>query len=71
MQPGTKYRVPQQGESDSMKIMYLNGALTGQTMELSPAGVTIGRESDNTIQLPMGASRATMRKSNATPRGTG
>ncbi len=37
-----------------MKIMYLNGALTGQTMELSPAGVTIGRESDNTIQLPMG-----------------
>lgn len=37
-----------------MKIMYLNGALTGQTMELSPAGSTIGRESDNTIQLPMG-----------------
>ena len=37
-----------------MKIMYLNGALTGQTMELSPAGMTIGRESDNTIQLPMG-----------------
>lgn len=37
-----------------MKIMYLNGAQTGQTMELSPAGATIGRESDNTIQLPMG-----------------
>ena len=37
-----------------MKIMYLNGALTGQTMELLPAGSTIGRESDNTIQLPMG-----------------
>ena len=37
-----------------MKIMYLNGALTGQTMELSPTGATIGRESDNTIQLPMG-----------------
>ncbi len=37
-----------------MKIMYLNGALTGQTMELPPAGATIGRESDNTIQLPMG-----------------
>ena len=37
-----------------MKIMYLNGALTGQTMELSSAGATIGRESDNTIQLPMG-----------------
>ena len=37
-----------------MKIMYLNGALTGQTMELSPSGATIGRESDNTIQLPMG-----------------
>ena len=37
-----------------MKIMYLNGALTGQTMELSPAGATIGRESDNIIQLPMG-----------------
>ena len=37
-----------------MKIMYLNGALTGQTMELLPSGTTIGRESDNTIQLPMG-----------------
>ena len=37
-----------------MKIMYLNGALTGQTMDLSPSGTTIGRESDNTIQLPMG-----------------
>jgi hypothetical protein len=37
-----------------MKIMYLNGALTGQTMELSPSGATIGRESDNAIQLPMG-----------------
>ena len=37
-----------------MKIMYLNGALTGQTLELSPTGSTIGRESDNTIQLPMG-----------------
>ncbi len=37
-----------------MKIMYLNGALTGQTMDLSPSGATIGRESDNTIQLPMG-----------------
>jgi hypothetical protein len=37
-----------------MKIMYLNGALTGQTMELIPSGTMIGRESDNTIQLPMG-----------------
>lgn len=37
-----------------MKIMYLNGALTGQTIELLPAGTTIGRESDNIIQLPMG-----------------
>ena len=37
-----------------MKILFLNGALTGQTMELSPAGSTIGRESDNAIQLPMG-----------------
>ena len=37
-----------------MKIMYLNGPLTGQTMELPLAGLTIGRESDNTIQLPMG-----------------
>ena len=37
-----------------MKIMYLNGALTGQTMELAPSGTTIGRESDNVIQLPMG-----------------
>jgi len=37
-----------------MKIMYLNGTLTGQMMELQPGGTTIGRESDNTIQLPMG-----------------
>ena len=37
-----------------MKIMYLNGPLTGQTMEIPPAGLTIGRESDNSIQLPMG-----------------
>ena len=37
-----------------MKIMYLNGAMTGQTMERIPSGTTIGRESDNTIQLPMG-----------------
>ena len=37
-----------------MKLMYLNGALTGQTVELQPAGTTIGRESDNAIQLPMG-----------------
>jgi len=37
-----------------MKIMYLNGTLTGQTVELPPGGVTIGRESDNAIQIPMG-----------------
>lgn len=37
-----------------MKIMYLNGALTGQTLELPPSGATIGRECDNTVQLPMG-----------------
>jgi len=37
-----------------MKILYLNGALTGQTVELQPGGTTIGRESDNVIQLPMG-----------------
>ena len=37
-----------------MKIMYLNGTLTGQTLELPPGGATIGRESDNTIQIPMG-----------------
>jgi tetratricopeptide (TPR) repeat protein len=37
-----------------MKIMFLNGALTGQTMDLSPSGTTIGRECDNAIQLPMG-----------------
>ena len=37
-----------------MKIMFLNGAMTGQTMDLSPAGTTIGRESDNSVQLPMG-----------------
>ena len=51
-----------------MKIMYLNGALTGQTMELTPAGTTIGRECDNIIQL---AFPATMRKSSAIPPGTG
>ena len=37
-----------------MKIMFLNGVMTGQTMELTPSGTTIGRESDNTVQLPMG-----------------
>ena len=37
-----------------MKILYLNGALTGQKVELLPTGTTIGRESDNSIQLPMG-----------------
>jgi hypothetical protein len=37
-----------------MKIMYLNGTLTGQTLELPPGGATIGRECDNTIQIPMG-----------------
>ena len=37
-----------------MKIMYLNGTLTGQTVELPPGGATIGRESDNAIQIPMG-----------------
>ena len=37
-----------------MKIMFLNGAMTGQTMALIPSGTSIGRESDNTVQLPMG-----------------
>ena len=37
-----------------MKLMFLNGPQTGQSIEIPPTGVTIGRESDNTIQLPMG-----------------
>jgi len=37
-----------------MKLMYLNGTMTGQIIELQPGGTTIGRENDNIIQLPMG-----------------
>jgi tetratricopeptide (TPR) repeat protein len=37
-----------------MKLMFLNGSRTGQMIELPPEGVTIGRENDNAIQLPMG-----------------
>lgn len=37
-----------------MKIMYLNGALTGQSFKVDASGTTIGRESDNSVQLPMG-----------------
>ncbi|MBR6241799.1 MAG: FHA domain-containing protein, partial [Lentisphaeria bacterium] len=41
-----------------MKLMYLNGAMTGQEVELIPSGTTIGRETDNAIQLMMdGVSR--------------
>ena len=37
-----------------MKLMFLNGPQAGQTAEVPPTGVTIGRENDNTVQLPMG-----------------
>ena len=37
-----------------MKLMFLNGPQTGQSIEIPPIGVTIGRENDNTIHLPMG-----------------
>ena len=41
-----------------MKLMYLNGAMTGHEVELIPSGTTIGRETDNAIQLMMdGVSR--------------
>ena len=41
-----------------MKLMYLNGEMTGREVELLPSGVTIGRESDNVVQLLMdGVSR--------------
>ncbi len=37
-----------------MKIYYLNGAEAGKTVTLSPTGLTIGRETDNDIQLLVG-----------------
>jgi len=41
-----------------MKLMYLNGAMTGHEVELIPSGTTVGRETDNAIQLMMdGVSR--------------
>lgn len=41
-----------------MKLMYLNGAMTGHEVDLIPSGTTIGRETDNAIQLMMdGVSR--------------
>ena len=41
-----------------MKLMYLNGAMTGHEAELIPSGTTVGRETDNAIQLMMdGVSR--------------
>ncbi len=37
-----------------MKICYLNGADAGKTVDLSPSGLSIGRETDNSIQLLVG-----------------
>ncbi len=37
-----------------MKILFLNGERSGRTIELDPAGTTIGRETDNRIQLLVG-----------------
>lgn len=37
-----------------MKILFLNGERSGRTVELDPAGTTIGRETDNRIQLLVG-----------------
>ena len=41
-----------------MKLMYLNGPMTGREVELIPSGTAIGRETDNAIQLMLdGVSR--------------
>ncbi len=37
-----------------MKIYYLNGADAGNVVTVPPAGLTIGRETDNDIRLPVG-----------------
>ena len=37
-----------------MKIVYLNGDNAGKSVELTPSGLTIGRETDNHLQLPVG-----------------
>ena len=37
-----------------MKIVFLNGDDAGKTVELTPSGLTIGRETDNHLQLPVG-----------------
>lgn len=37
-----------------MKIVFLNGADAGKDVELTPSGLTIGRETDNHLQLPVG-----------------
>ena len=37
-----------------MKIVYLNGDNAGKSVDLTPSGLTIGRETDNHLQLPVG-----------------
>ncbi len=37
-----------------MKIVFLNGNNTGKSVDLTPSGLTIGRETDNHLQLPVG-----------------
>ena len=37
-----------------MKLVYLNGDNAGKSVELTPSGLTIGRETDNHLQLPVG-----------------
>ena len=37
-----------------MKIVYLNGDDAGKSVDLTPSGLTIGRETDNHLQLPVG-----------------
>lgn len=37
-----------------MKIVYLNGDDAGKSVELTSTGLTIGRETDNHMQLPVG-----------------
>ena len=37
-----------------IKLYFLNGPRTGQSQEIAPDGVRIGRETDNDIQLLIG-----------------
>lgn len=37
-----------------MKIYFLNGDKAGQTLELAPPGISVGRETDNDVQLLVG-----------------